>query len=115
MANFGIVAVHPSASRAHTFAHASTPSGNIFEVWTGPGSTANPFYIHSNGDVLATPISSPSIATSATAGFFFIRSCAGAPSGVPANAASGRVACVYDRSNNKLYVYNAGWVGVTLS
>lgn len=115
MANFGIVAAHPTAGRAHVFAHTGTPTGNIFEIWKGSTNSGNPFWVHSDGDVLAAPISSPSIATTATDGFFYIRSCAGTPTGVPANDATGRVPLVYDRTNNKLYVYNTAWVGVTLS
>lgn len=115
MAAFGIVATHPTASRAHVFSHASTPTGRIFEIWKGAANTANPFWVDGDGDVMAAPISSPSIATTATDGFFYIRSCAGAPTGVPSNDATGRVPMVYDRTNDKLYVYNTAWVGVTLS
>lgn len=48
-------------------------------------------------------------ATNATAGFLFIPSCAGPPTGVPAVIPSNRVALMYDRTNSKLYVYNGGW------
>lgn len=115
MAAFGISAFHPSASRAHTFGHASTPSGNIFEIWKGASNSANPFYVHSNGDVLATPISSPAIATDATGGFFWIRSGNGAATGTPTNATTGRVPLYYDYANHKLYAYHGSWRGVTLS
>lgn len=115
MAAFGINAIHPTLSRAHIFGHAGTPTGRIFEIWKGNSNTANPFWVASNGDVLAAPISSPSIATSATGGYFFMRTCDGTPTGVPANYASGNAALVYDRTNHKLYAYAGAWRGVTVS
>ena len=54
------------------------------------------------------------IATNATDGFLYIATCAGAPSGTP-TAKTGRVAVVYDSSNNKLYVYNGAWKSITLA
>lgn len=50
------------------------------------------------------------LATTATKGFLFIPSSAGAMTGVPANTYTNCVAIQYDRTNNKLEVYNAGWV-----
>lgn len=55
-----------------------------------------------------------SIATTATDGFLYIPSCAGAPTGVPTTIGSA-VAMVYDTTNNKFYVYNGAWKGVVLS
>lgn len=52
--------------------------------------------------------------TSATDGFFYIPSAAGAPSGTPTSV-SGRVPMYYDSTNNKFYVYNGAWKGVTLA
>lgn len=54
------------------------------------------------------------LATDATNGFRYMPTCAGTPTGVP-ETFPGRVAYVYDTSNEKLYVYNGGWVSVTLS
>lgn len=48
------------------------------------------------------------LATSATDGFIYQQSCAGTPSGVPTTK-TGRVAMIYDTSNNILYVYNGAW------
>jgi hypothetical protein len=50
------------------------------------------------------------LATTATAGYVMIPSSAGAPTGVPADIPTGQVALHYDTSNNKIYVYNGGWV-----
>jgi hypothetical protein len=47
--------------------------------------------------------------TTMTAGFLWIPSAAGPPTGTPANAPSGNVPLYYDTTNNKLYVYNGSW------
>lgn len=52
---------------------------------------------------------SAALATSATVGYVMIPSCAGAPTGVPADIPTGQVALHYDTTNNKLYVYNGSW------
>jgi hypothetical protein len=49
------------------------------------------------------------LATTATEGFLFIQSCAGTPTGVPANIPSGQIAAVYDSTNKKVYLYDGGW------
>lgn len=50
----------------------------------------------------------PAGSTAMTAGWTWIPSSAGPPTGVPA-AIAGQVPLHYDRTNNKMYVYNAGW------
>ena len=52
------------------------------------------------------------LTTNATDGFLYIPSCAGAPTGTP-TAYTGKVAMVFDTTNNKLYCYDSGWVDVT--
>lgn len=55
------------------------------------------------------------IATTATAGFIYLPSCAGTPTGVPTSE-TGTVATVIDTTNSKLYSYIGGaWKGVTLT
>lgn len=49
------------------------------------------------------------LATTATGGFLYIPTCAGAPTGVPAATFTGRVPIVYDSTNNFLYIYSGGW------
>lgn len=52
------------------------------------------------------------LATNATAGFAYIPSCAGTPTGVP-TAITGKVPMVADTTNNKLYLYLGGaWVAM---
>lgn len=56
------------------------------------------------------------LATTATGGFFCLPTCAGAPTGVPANVPTGSVAMIFDTTNTKLWVYSGGaWVGVVLA
>jgi len=54
------------------------------------------------------------LATSATDGFVYMQSMAGAPSGTPTSY-GGRVPFVYDTTNDKLYVYNGAWKSVALA
>lgn len=50
------------------------------------------------------------LATTATTGYVMIPSCAGAPTGVPADIPTGQVALHFDSTNNKLYVYDGAWL-----
>jgi hypothetical protein len=50
------------------------------------------------------------LATDATRGFIMIPSCAGAPTGTPADIPTGQIPIVFDSTNNKLYVYDGGWL-----
>lgn len=59
-------------------------------------------------------IGNAALSTTATDGFLYIPSCAGAPSGTPTSK-TGRIAIVYDSSNNKLYAYNGAWKSVALA
>ena len=49
------------------------------------------------------------LATGATTGHLYIPTSAGAPTGVPASK-TGQVALQFDTTNNKLYVYDGGWL-----
>lgn len=59
-------------------------------------------------------VGTAALATNATDGFFYIPTCAGAPSGTP-TAYTGRIPLIYDSTNNKLYGYNGAWKSVTLA
>jgi len=52
------------------------------------------------------------IATNATDGFLYIPTCAGNATGTPV-AVTGKVAMVFDTTNNKLLIYDGGWLGAT--
>lgn len=54
------------------------------------------------------------LATDATDGFLYIPTCAGTPTGTP-TAYTGKVAMVYDTTNNELYIYDGAWVSVPLT
>lgn len=56
-------------------------------------------------------------ATNMASGFICIPSAAGAPSGTPTltGITAGHLAMYYDSTNNKFYVYNGAWKGVTLA
>jgi hypothetical protein len=59
---------------------------------------------------------SAALPTNADRGFIYIPSCAGTPTGTPANYGGGGISpLVYDYSNNKLYIYNGTWKSVTLT
>lgn len=60
-----------------------------------------------NGDVRMAGGDTADLATGATARFLYIPTCAGTPTGAP-TARTGYVPIVYDRTNNKIAVYNGG-------
>jgi hypothetical protein len=55
------------------------------------------------------------LATNTTKGFVDLPTCAGAPSGVPANTEAGHKSMIYDTTNNKLWIYNGSWRGVVVT
>lgn len=67
---------------------------------------AGRFEIQGNGSIVCGD-QAAALATTATDGFFYIRSCAGVPTGIP-TAVTGSVPMVYDTTNLRLYVYSGG-------
>jgi hypothetical protein len=57
-------------------------------------------------------VNTAAILTTATDGFLYVPTCAGTPTGVPTTY-TGRAALVYDSTNNKLYIYDSGWLDMT--
>lgn len=53
-------------------------------------------------------VGNAAIATSATSGFLWAPSCAGAATGTPANTFTGRTPIVFDSTNGRLYAYYGG-------
>lgn len=116
MGAFGIVAITPSTSTAdyHRFGfETERTAGYIFAVFSDDETTRR-LDVQASGDVLINQGGYP-LATTATAGFLYIPGSNGVPTGTPAFAASGLVPLCYDYANDDLYIYNAGWVKVSLS
>lgn len=90
---------------------ASNASGGAKIVTGGTAATNERIQVDANGNVC---IGNAAIATNATNGFLYIPTCAGAPSGTPTTK-TGRVAMVFDTTNNKLMIYDGGWIGVALA
>lgn len=61
--------------------------------------------INTGGDIIC---GNAALATTATAGFFWMAGCAGAATGTPAATATGRVPMVFDTTNGRLYAYYGG-------
>jgi hypothetical protein len=80
-----------------------------------PGATAAAARVQLNSVV--QPLSSlvcgsAALATTATDGFLYLPTCAGAPTGIP-TAWAGTVPCVFDTTDGKIYYYTGGaWVGL---
>lgn len=68
--------------------------------------------VFAGGELLTN---SAGIATTATTGFLWLVTCAGTPTGVPSGGYSGLAPTLYDTTNNKLWIYDGGWIGVVLS
>jgi hypothetical protein len=71
-----------------------------------------PFVITKTGSVIAG--NRAALTTTAVDGFLYIPTCAGPPTGVP-TAQSGMVPMIFDSTNSKFYLYNAGWKGVVVT
>lgn len=67
--------------------------------------------VSDNGNVV---MGNAALSTSATDGFLNLNACAGTPTGVP-TAYTGRIPIIVDSTNNLLYAYNSGWIGLTPS
>ena len=93
------VTIGGTTAKAGTFTSVTTPS-------VSPGAV---------NLVLGT---GAAIGLTATNGWVEIPSCAGTPTGVPANAAAGKTAIVYDSTGSKIWVYdgvNSAWKSVAVA
>ena len=101
-----------SSGAGHTFIQGGNNSGSgvggDVRLSGGTSTSGTPGHVVLNG-------TGGALATNATGGFTCIPTCAGTPTGVPANVPTGNVALVYDTANNKLYVYDGGWISTTLA
>jgi hypothetical protein len=96
-----------------------TGAGGSVIVQTAPagstGSTLNTLgtalTIDQKGNII---VGNAALATTATNGFLYLETCAGAPTGTPA-AFTGRAPIVFDTTNSKIWVYNGSWKGVVVA
>lgn len=105
----GTLGLGPSSTIGITFIVAANNAGGAGAAATLI--TAGACYV--NGDLRQGAGSA--LATAAVDGFFLIATCAGAPTGIPTNAGAGQIPMIFDRTNNRLYMYNSGWKSVVLS
>lgn len=90
----------------------ANPTFTLYSVGTGDfnfltsNASKNILNLKDNYNVI---IGNSAQATTDTAGFLFLPSCAGAPTGVPGSIPSNRIAFMYDRTNNQIYMYNGAW------
>jgi len=83
-----------------------TTSAQSLQFWTNNTQKA---FIPSTGGLI---VGTAALATNATAGFLYIPTCAGTPTGVP-TAQTGTVPMVWDSTNKKFYIYDGSWLGGT--
>lgn len=95
-------------------------------AYDSTGDTDVVFAVSSSGDLTVTPdgtkqtlkgsviIGDGSTGVGRTGQFLYIPTVAGVPTGTPA-AESGRVALVFDTTNDDLYVYDGSWIKVALA
>lgn len=117
------VALYRDASAMLALRNATTAQTfNIYRTWTDASNyqrlthkwNTTTAVIHNEG--LGTgadgniAFNDAALATTATLGYIMIPSCAGAPTGVPADIPTGQIPVVFDSTNNKLYVYDGGWI-----
>lgn len=60
-------------------------------------------------------VGTSALATTATAGFLGVNSCAGTPTGVPTSIPTGQIPMVYDTSAHKIWFYSGSWRGVAVT
>jgi len=76
---------------------------------TVPTTTSNVLRGRQNKDIhLGGAATDNALATNATAGFVFLPTCAGTPTGTPASIPTGGAPVVINTTNNKLYFYSTG-------
>jgi len=90
---------------------AMSADSSSIRFWTGATPSVNAYIDHVSNVVLGNQ---SALATNATNGFVYIRTCAGTPTGAP-TAFTGHVAMLFDTTNSKLYCYNGAWKSVTLT
>lgn len=96
---FNIYGTYTDASNYQRLKHSwNTSTALIMNEGAGTGADGN------------IAFNDAALATTATKGYVMIPSCAGPPTGVPADIPTGQVALHFDSTNNQIYVYNGGWL-----
>lgn len=93
---YGVYIVGPSDGGTINYALVTTRASVIF----GLSAAADVIVYNANA----------ALATNATVGFLMISSCAGVATGVPATIPTGAMPVVFDSTNNKIGVYDGGWL-----
>lgn len=102
-------------TNAQTFrVYRSYTDGSNYSRWTVKWNTSTAI-LHAEGAGTGTDgsvaFNDAALATDATRGFLMIPSCAGTPTGTPADIPTGQAPIVYDSTNKKLCVWDgAAWV-----
>lgn len=112
----GITAYSSAAGTTGASLRAIVSGGNAY-LSLDYLSTSGQFYIGTDGSDQITIdqatgdllIGKSGVDVADTSGHFYIQAVAGAPTGVPTDNYVGYVAMRYDKTNNKIYVYNSGW------
>lgn len=102
----GTVGQVPNVTAAAVFDNAAT----TFPGLVVQDNSATMFQVTDGANVVCGALAA--LATTATDGFPYIPTCAGVPTGVP-TAFTGKVAMVFDSTNNNLYLYNGAWKKTT--
>lgn len=128
--NTGISILSPDASTTYLMLASPSSSGASRVSWShstkamtvGTNIAGGIVYLRSGSFSIGAVIDAnqnfavgnAALATTATDGFLYIPTCAGAPTGTP-TAKTGLAPMVYDSTNNKFWMYDGGWIGVALT
>lgn len=101
-------AITPGNNTAATLTVAASITGDATLTLPASGTVVS---ITSTGD---TAVGGGLLLTTAVAGFLYVDTCSGTPTGVPTGS-TGRVPLVFDTSTDKLYIYNGSWKSTTVA